>query len=138
MAMGMQSLLRETVKLFIQYLGVGFASIPAGIIYYFLTEAGLNPNVALVIVLCVGLATAHLAWRFTDKRIFPPRKLEQAMIQTAIKTGWSQQPDSLLTGTLTACVFIGIAAPPPSPRVYRMSAEVYESATSNIKLTKLG
>ena len=67
------SLLRETLKLLIQYLGITFASIPAGIIYVLCLRLIGNQNAALVMSISIGIFSAYLVWRALDKRILLSR-----------------------------------------------------------------
>ncbi len=51
--------IRETLKLFILYLGVAFSAIPTGLYFYFIA---INHTFFLIIALCLGFVLAN-EWR---------------------------------------------------------------------------
>lgn len=50
----------QVLRLFFQYLGVAFASIPAGLLCYALINAGIRQDSALFLSLILGIAIAVL------------------------------------------------------------------------------
>lgn len=61
--------IRRALKLLVQYFGVAFSSIPAGILCYLLISYGLTEKSALIIASILGLILAVLFWRTIEKRI---------------------------------------------------------------------
>jgi len=61
--------LRELLKVWAQYLGVGAASIPAGVIYALLLQWNMAQNIALLIAVPIGVIFAYFAWNAIDKAI---------------------------------------------------------------------
>ena len=53
------------------YMVVGLAAIPAGIIYAILAVNGFERWWTDVLVLIVGVLTAHAAWRSLTRRMHP-------------------------------------------------------------------
>src|SRR5258705_12625287 len=80
----MQFWLSRIVKGFVQYLGVVFASIPAGIVYVVCFGITGRQNPSLVIALSVGLVSAHLAWKTLDRRttVGRPRPFKVTRLET--------------------------------------------------------
>jgi hypothetical protein len=62
--------LKQVFKLFIQYLGVTFSSIPFGALYYGLISANVIPSIALILSLISGGGFAVLIWRYIENNLF--------------------------------------------------------------------
>jgi hypothetical protein len=64
--------LRDTLKVFIQYLAVAFSSIPAVVIYFLCLRIYPNPNIGMIAALCAGFSCAFYSWHLIDKTILLP------------------------------------------------------------------
>jgi hypothetical protein len=91
--------LREELRLIVKYLGVTFASIPAGLIYVLCPRVIGNQNTALVISVSIGLFLAYLVWSLLDeKTLLSPASLEVAAPRRA--TDLDKLLDDLITTKL--------------------------------------
>jgi hypothetical protein len=61
-----QYYLRELLKLFTQYLAVGFCSIPATIVYFAILGTANSPGLAIAGSIVSGFACAYFVWRWLD------------------------------------------------------------------------
>lgn len=93
------SSLREALKIWIQYLGVGIASIPAGVLYAVLLRGGVNQKLAIGICVVVGVLLGFFVWRFLDKRLWSERSSVNTMPSDVIA---NSQKVSLRSGDQTS------------------------------------
>jgi hypothetical protein len=70
---------RNYVKLYLQYMAVGVAAIPAGILYAFAVSRGYESRWLTLIILVVGGCCARWAWTFADRKLTAP-ELDTSMI----------------------------------------------------------
>jgi hypothetical protein len=68
---------RKTVKLFIQYLGVVFSAVPAGILLFFLSDH-VNQTAALILALGFGFLIASY-WRFIYLPSLPSKESQDKL-----------------------------------------------------------
>jgi len=61
---------RDTARLYVKYMLVGAAAIPAGIAYAYVAKAGLESPITVVSILLLGLVLATLAIRYAEHRWF--------------------------------------------------------------------
>lgn len=112
--------LREMLKTWLQYVGVGCAFVPSGVVYVLLRKQ-LGQDIALVISLGIGVVLAKLVWDALDRRItlhgpdwatrlhMMPSEVAMAMVaalrprrqaayfgQTALETAVEYHPDVVL------------------------------------------
>lgn len=110
----MPSWLRDTLKLFVQYLGVGFASIPTGILYLILLDLGIKQNAALVVALCIGLISAHLVWKLLGRRVLL-QHTESAPAFIGTNTIYAYRASRITVGGLGAAALVVIQGATPMP-----------------------
>src|SRR5215207_9451852 len=63
MAQYIPSWLRDTLRVWAQYLALGIASIPAGVIYVLAIKNGVRPIPALLVASVIGCVFAYFLWR---------------------------------------------------------------------------
>jgi hypothetical protein len=78
------SLLRETLKIWFQYLGVGIASIPAGVLYVLLLRSKVSQNLAIAVCAVTGLLLVFFSWRVIDKRLWSNRSSGNLLPQDVV------------------------------------------------------
>lgn len=127
---------REMLKLFIQYLAVGFSSLPAGLVYLFLLNSSLNQSIAIVITLCVGLTLAYLVWIFLDKRILLPRQFCEQPNNNTTEAGSDltiQLPYlRLATGTPIVLAAVLVVTTPIPNQTIKISFSETETDTATV------
>ena len=63
---------RNYVKLYLQYMAVGAAAIPAGALYAYLSARGYGPRWTVLLALVIGCWFARQAWKFVDRTFAEP------------------------------------------------------------------
>ena len=77
-----RSWLRDTLKVFVQYLAVVFSSIPAAAAYFVFLRIYPNDNIGMIVALCVEFICAFYAWHLIDKTVLLPRPASLGEMQT--------------------------------------------------------
>lgn len=125
---------RKTLKLFIQYMAVAYAAIPASILYTALIGLGVNQKAAFTVALCVGAGCALLAWRVLDKRIFLPTPVARRDMVTNVAAGANIQLPTLQMNTtapfLVVCVLGAVYQQAPVVKIVTVSNAARKSATN--------
>lgn len=63
---------RNYVKLYLQYMAVGVAAIPAGALYAFLASRGYESRWTALLAIIIGCLCSRLAWKFVDRQFAAP------------------------------------------------------------------
>ncbi|HEV7891980.1 MAG TPA: hypothetical protein VGP08_15150 [Pyrinomonadaceae bacterium] len=118
---------RDSLRLFVQYLGVAYSALPAGIVYLALLNLGANQRLALIASLSLGLVSAHLTWRYIGRRLLSPapRRKEVVAGNTDATADVNVQVSRLrLAGGMPAVFIVVFAASTHYPTVKISQTEV--------------
>ena len=70
------SFLRNYVKLYLQYMAVGVAAIPAAALYAFLASRGYESRWTALLAIIIGCWCARWAWKAVDRKFATLPKFE--------------------------------------------------------------
>ncbi len=135
-----QSYLHDLLKLFLQYLAVGFCAIPATVVYFTLLNTAHNSGLAMAGSLVAGFALAYLAWRWVDQVLNPRQHLQPKVIRfEPMVTAYDPLPAQAISvaGTLTFAVVVVagghvVAVNKPSPRSVCFPSQIGTATSNNI------
>lgn len=68
---GLRSLLRESGRLYIRYMGVGVSAVPAGIAYGICVAKGYDRWWLALLAITVSLCLARMMWKYLDSKLLP-------------------------------------------------------------------
>ena len=125
--------LRKIFKLFLQYMAVAIAAIPAGMIYILCFKLSGNQNVSLVISVSVGVISAHLAWKSLDKKLVIFRSSQRSYVVVPALAGNNYAFDGGLRVATAGIALYLIASPmtPPRTVAFSLSEQVRTPAASS-------
>jgi hypothetical protein len=108
--------LHRPLKRFIQYWGVVFASLPAGILCLILIKA-LGPNLAFILTLPIALATAYFVWHWLDRHVSFARKPKPLVYSIAVDSAntFVSVPGSAFGFAGALIVVFVVTSPPKIP-----------------------
>lgn len=118
-------------KLFIQYLGVVFASIPSGIAYLVCFRLTGFQNASLVIALSIGLFSAYLVWNFIASQIVLADSYATGPSSSGSLAFIGQDP---LRFAAASMVLYVITTPTPSQRTTVRTASQPLATSSSLQL----
>lgn len=92
------SLLRELLRLFLQYMAVALCSLPATFIYFVALKVGVGNKFAMLASLSVGFGCAFFAWRALGQAILTGAALADLAGAKASNDGVMSNQTLSLTG----------------------------------------
>jgi hypothetical protein len=75
---------RNYIKLYLQYMAVGVAAIPAGVLYAFLSSRGYETWLTALLAVAIGCVCARQAWQFVGRRFATAGRTLTAATATSI------------------------------------------------------